>query len=55
MLGTVLIKKGLVENIKKVSERATVTKTQKICTDAAICTDAQEGVQCMNRMSDLSD
>ena len=55
MLGTVLVKKGLVENIKKVSERATVTETQKICTDAAICTDAQEGVQCMNRMSDLSD
>ena len=25
------VKKGMVENIKKVSERATVTKTQKIC------------------------
>ena len=52
-LGTV--KEGMVENIKKVSERATVTETQKICTDATICTDAQEGVQCMNRMTDLSD
>ena len=29
VLGTV--KKGMVENIKKVSERATVTETQKIC------------------------
>ena len=28
-LGT--IKKGMIENIKKVSERATVTETQKIC------------------------
>ena len=28
-LGTV--KKGVVQNIKKVSERATVTETQKIC------------------------
>ena len=28
-LGT--IKKGMVENIKKVSERATVTEIQKIC------------------------
>ena len=28
-LGTV--KKGMVENIKKVSERATVTEIQKIC------------------------
>ena len=28
-LGTV--KKGMIENIKKVSERATVTETQKIC------------------------
>ena len=41
------------ENIKKVSERATVTETQKICTDATICTDAQEGVQCKNRMTDF--
>ena len=29
VLGT--IKKGMIENIKKVSERATVTETQKIC------------------------
>ena len=29
VLGTV--KKGMVENIKKVSERATVTETHKIC------------------------
>ena len=28
-LGT--IKKGMIENIKRVSERATVTETQKIC------------------------
>ena len=28
-LGT--IKKGMIENIKRISERATVTETQKIC------------------------
>ena len=27
----VTVKKGMVENFKKVSERATVTETQKIC------------------------
>ena len=30
-LGTVIMKKGMVENIKKVSERATMTEIQKIC------------------------
>ena len=46
-LGTV--KKGMVENIKKVSERATMTEIQKICMNP------QKGAQCMNRMIDLSD
>ena len=46
-LGTV--KKRMVENIKKVSERATVTETQKVRTNP------QEGAYCMNRMTDLSD
>ena len=45
-LGTV--KKGMVENIKKVSERANMTEIQKI-------TNPQKGAQCMNRMIDLSD
>ena len=51
-LGTV--KKGMVENIKKVSERATMTEIQKICMlgSARIL---QKGAQCMNRMIDLSD
>ena len=30
-LGTIIIKKGMIENIKRVSERASVTETQKIC------------------------
>ena len=51
-LGTV--KKGMVENIKKVSEGATMTEIQKICMPG-ICTNPQKGVQCMNRMIDLSD
>ena len=46
-LGTV--KKRMVENIKKVSERATVTETQKVCPNP------EEGAYCMNRMTDLSD
>ena len=51
-LGTV--KKGMVENIKKVSERATMTEIQKICMlgSARIL---KKGSQCMNRMIDLCD
>ena len=40
-LGT--IKKGMVENIKKVSERADVTETQKISMLGSACTNPQEG------------
>ena len=43
------VKKRMVENIKKVSERATVTETQKVCPNP------EEGAYCMNRMTDLSD
>ena len=50
-LGTV--KKGIVENIKKVSERASMTEIQDL--HAGICTNPQKGAQCMNRMIDLSD
>ena len=49
-LGTV--KKGMVENIKKVSERANMTEIQKIC---MLGSNPQKGAQCMNRMIDLSD
>ena len=64
-LGTV--KKGMVENTKKVSERATMTEIQKICLLgsyydrdskdllAGICTNPQKGAQCMNRIIDSSD
>ena len=51
-LGTV--KKGMVENINKVSERATMTEIQKICMLGS-GTNPQRGAQCMNRMIDLSD
>ena len=40
-LGT--IKKGMVENIERVSEGANVTETQKISMHAGICTNSQEG------------
>ena len=43
-LGTVM--KGMVENIKKVSERATVTEPKHL--HARICTNPKEGVECMN-------
>ena len=52
-LGT--IKKGMVENIKKVSERATVTETQKISMLPGICTNPSECTQCINRTNDLRD
>ena len=50
-LGTV--KKGMVENIKKVSERATVTEIQKICMlgSARIL---RKVLSDLNRMIDLS-
>ena len=51
-LGTV--KKGMVENIKKVSERATMTEIKKDL-HAGICANPQKGAQCMNRTIDLSD
>ena len=45
------IKMGMVENIKKVSERATVTETQR-----SACWDLHKsGAQRMNRMNDLND
>jgi len=49
VLGT--IKKGMVENIKKVSEAATVTEIQKIC----ILGSAPILRECLNRMIDLSE
>ena len=45
----------MVENIKKVSERATVTETQKIYMLGSSCINPQEGAWCVNRMIDLSD
>ena len=48
------VKKGMVENIKKVSERATMTENSKDL-HAGICANPQKGAQCMNRMIDLSD
>ena len=52
-LGTV--KKSMVENIKKVSERATMTEIQKICMLGSARSNPQKGAQCMNRMINLSD
>ena len=48
-LGT--IKKGMVENIKRVWERANVTQTQKISMLGSARN--QEGAYCMIRMNDL--
>ena len=48
------MKKGMVENIKKVSERANMTEIQKICMLGSAA-NPQKGAQCMNRMIDLSD
>ena len=45
----------MVENIKKVSERATVTETQKIYMLGSSCINPQEGAWCVNRMIELSD
>lgn len=45
----------MVENIKKVSERATVTETQKIYMLGSSCINPQEGACCVNRMIELSD
>ena len=45
----------MVENIKKVSERATVTEIQKIYMLGSSCINPQEGAWCVNRMIDLSD
>ena len=47
--------KGMVENIKKVSERATMTCRDSKDLHAGICANPQKGAQCMNRMIDLSD
>ena len=44
----------MVENIKKVSERATVTEIQKDL-HAVICANPQKGDKYLNRMIDLSD
>ena len=52
-LGTV--KKGMVENIKKVSERANNYDRDSKDLHAGVCTNPQKGAQCMNRMIDLSD
>lgn len=45
----------MVENIKKVSETATVTETQKIYMLGSSCINPQEGAWCVNRMIELSD
>ena len=52
-LGT--LKKGMVENIKKVSERANMTEIQKVCMLGSARILRIKGAQCMNRMIDLSD
>ena len=50
-LGTV--KKGMVENIKKVSESYYDRDSKDL--HAGICTNPQKRSQCMNRMIDLCD
>ena len=45
----------MVENIKKVSETATVTETQKIYMLGSSCINPQDGAGCVNRMIELSD
>ena len=52
-LGTV--KKGMVENMKKVSESSCCCDRDLKDLHARICTNPQEGSYCMNRMIDLSD
>ena len=45
----------MVENVKKVSETATVTETQKIYMLGSSGINPQEGAWCVNRMIDLTD
>ena len=52
-LGTV--KKGMVENIKKLSETAAMTEIQKICMLGSVRILRKVLSDCMNRMIDLSD
>ena len=51
VLGTV--KKGMVENKKKVSEAATVRDLKDL--HAGICANPQKCASCTNKMIDLSD
>ena len=48
------VKKGVVENIKKVSEKSYDDRDSKDV-HAGICANPQKDAQCKNRMIDLSD
>ena len=53
VVGTV--KKGMVENIKKVYIRESYYDRDSKDLHAGICANPQKGAQCVNRMIDLSD